>query len=967
MRVSAANTGSIVTVAGALGVAVSAGSAGVGASIGVSVAISSIATTVRARVEDSVLRVANAGVTVKASDEASITAIAIGGAVAVQAGAAGVAIAVGTSVAVNKVFNTVEATVSGGRIETGGGKLTLSATQQADILSVVLGASVAVSAGSSANAAIGGGGALARNVISASVRAGISGAIIDTRASGGAAGAVDVLALGLSRINAVVLGMSASVSVSQYAAASASIGVAMAENVIGYDVNSAGQVVALGAGRPVNEIVAFIDRSAVTAGAVSVDARNVSFKANGDVDRKQSIDAVVVAGAVAVSVAYAPPRRRRRQPGRLRRRAGARAVNKIQTGITARISDQNQQNRFEAGSVTVRALDQAEINSTIAAVAIAVAVSLCDRRLVGGRLAGAERDRQHHAGDHGWRADRRRAGDHGQGRQPGRHHDRVGRGVGERGRGPGRRLARGRRRQCAQPDRLVRDGAGQRLAHRRQCRQCLEYRCRHERHHQGDRGGRQRGFTAAGACWPLARRWPRTASRKRPGARRTDWQQAVQPGRGVGHGRHACSGWKPRSGPARWRWPWAAWRWPSRRGGLQHEQGGHPCLCGWPDPGRHRRARAAESLTVKATNTSTLEATAVGASAAGTGSGLALSVGAAVAGNKTLGAVEACVDNSVLSVSGTGAQMARLSVAAQDGSTLKAKAVGASLAFSMQGGSVAVGATDVKNVAAASVQARVSGATITVSDGVSVTARNGHGGQCLRGGLGGGRADGSGGFRRGRGQFPVVANETGSRLTGSTVTAGTGVSVTAENTSTITAVTGAVAASVTGAGLGASMGVSIASNTFGAYSGDGVTRTNGAQAYIANSTVTVAKGNLDVLATSSETLNSVNFAGALAVVGAGVAVAGSGVQVSNRYASNTSAYIDGSTITVGIDGERGSLTVRAKDDSIIERSAAYGVRRRRWPGARRQRVAGGVAGRHHGGKHRVGLYRHGRRQGGRRL
>ena len=133
--------------------------------------------------------------------------------------------------------------------------------------------------------------------------------------------------------------------------------------------------------------------------------------------------------------------------------------------------------------------------------------------------------------------------------------------------------------------------------------------------------------------------------------------------------------------------------------------------------------RAAESLTVKATNTSTLEATAVGASAAGTGSGLALSVGAAVAGNKTLGAVEAYVDNSVLSVSGTGAQMARLSVAAQDGSTLKAKAVGASLAFSMQGGSVAVGATDVKNVAAASVQARVSGATITVSDGVSVTAR----------------------------------------------------------------------------------------------------------------------------------------------------------------------------------------------------------------------------------------------------
>lgn len=164
--------------------------------------------------------------------------------------------------------------------------------------------------------------------------------------------------------------------------------------------------------------------------------------------------------------------------------------------------------------------------------------------------------------------------------------------------------------------------------------------------------------------------------------------------------------------------------------------------------------RAAESLTVKATNTSTLEATAVGASAAGTGSGLALSVGAAVAGNKTLGAVEAYVDNSVLSVSGTGAQMARLSVAAQDGSTLKAKAVGASLAFSMQGGSVAVGATDVKNVAAASVQARQRRHDHGVRRRIGHGQGNGHGGQCLRGGLGGGRADGSGGFRRGRGQFP---------------------------------------------------------------------------------------------------------------------------------------------------------------------------------------------------------------------
>ena len=374
MRVSAANTGSIVTVAGALGVAVSAGSAGVGASIGVSVAISSIATTVRARVEDSVLRVANAGVTVKASDEASITAIAIGGAVAVQAGAAGVAIAVGTSVAVNKVFNTVEATVSGGRIETGGGKLTLSATQQADILSVVLGASVAVSAGSSANAAIGGGGAGAQRDFGQRARRHQRRhhrhPRLGRRGGRGGRAGLGPVAHQRGGVGHVGLGLGQPV-----------------RRGLGLDRRGHGRERhrlrrqqrrpggRAGRGRPVNEIVAFIDRSAVTAGAVSVDARNVSFKANGDVDRKQSIDAVVVAGAVAVSVAYAPPVVDGASLAVSGAGAGARAVNKIQTGITARISDQNQQNRFEAGSVTVRALDQAEINN-IAAVAIAVAVSL---------------------------------------------------------------------------------------------------------------------------------------------------------------------------------------------------------------------------------------------------------------------------------------------------------------------------------------------------------------------------------------------------------------------------------------------------------------------------------------------------------------------------------------------------------------------------------------------------------------
>ena len=236
--------------------------------------------------------------------------------------------------------------------------------------------------------------------------------------------------------------MSASVSVSQYAAASASIGVAMAENVIGYDVNSAGQVVALGAAsghrdrglhRP--------QRRHGGRGQRGCAQRLVQGqrRCGPQAEHRRGRGGWRGGGVGGLCAA----RRRRRQPGRSGAGAGARAVNKIQTGITARISDQNQQNRFEAGSVTVRALDQPRSTAPSprwrspwrcrgdATAALSVAASLAQNEIGNTTLATMDGLR-----------DRRRAGDHGQGRQPGRHHDRVGRGVGERGRGPGRRRSR---------------------------------------------------------------------------------------------------------------------------------------------------------------------------------------------------------------------------------------------------------------------------------------------------------------------------------------------------------------------------------------------------------------------------------------------------------------------------------------------------------------------------------------------
>ena len=213
-----------------------------------------------------------------------------------------------------------------------------------------------------------------------------------------------------------------------------------------------------------------------------------------------------------------------------------------------------------------------------------------------------------------------------------------------------------------------------------------------------------------------------------------------------------------------------------------------------------------------------------------------------------VGGVEAWLDGSRLSAD-AGEQMAQVQLSAQDESTLRAKAIGASLGIAMSGGSLSVGASVARNVAASSVQARVRDTTLSLSGALNVSARET---AVLEGvavaasvaaGFSGASVSGAGA----EGSH-VAANEVGSRIVGSSVTAGTGVSVTADNTASITAVTGAASMAATGAGLAASIGVSIAGNTFGRYEGQGVHRRNAAQASIDNSTISVDKGDIAVLA-----------------------------------------------------------------------------------------------------------------------
>ena len=403
--------------------------------------------------------------------------------------------------------------------------------------------------------------------------------------------------------------------------------------------------------------------------------------------------------------------------------AGARAVNKIQTGITARISDQNQQNRFEAGSVTVRALDQAEINSTIAAVAIAVAVSLgataalsvaaslAQNEIGNTTLATMDGVRIAGAPAITVKADSQAAIT----TVSVAVSVSVGAGLG------GVSLAGG----GANARNLIGSSATALVNGSR-----IDGNAGNALNIDADMSGTIKatvvvasvGFTAAGASLAIGSALAENSITETAGARAgltgsklsnlgavsvtADSAAAGSQGRGRrgggGHGRRGAGR--------------------RRRGGLQHEQGGHPCLCGWPDPGRHRRARGREP---DGQGDQYLDAGGDGGRRQRGGNGFRPGpVGGRGRGRQQdPGSRRGLCRQQRVVGERHGAQMARLSVAAQDGSTLKAKAVGASLAFSMQGGSVAVGATDVKNVAAASVQARVSGATITVSDGVSVTAR----------------------------------------------------------------------------------------------------------------------------------------------------------------------------------------------------------------------------------------------------
>ena len=111
--------------------------------------------------------------------------------------------------------------------------------------------------------------------------------------------------------------------------------------------------------------------------------------------------------------------------------------------------------------------------------------------------------------------------------------------------------------------------------------------------------------------------------------------------------------------------------------------------------------------------------------------------------------------------------------------------------------------------------------------------------------------------------------------------------------SAVLAVSAAVGLGAVGVGVG--VGVSIAENYIGYdLQGNAVGDSGEIKAFINNSSVSAAD-DLTVQATGEQTINTVVFAGAVAL-GAGkvgVGIAGSGVDATNKIGGSIEAYIDG--------------------------------------------------------------------------
>jgi hypothetical protein len=340
-----------LTIGGAIAVGASGGGSGFAGAGSGSAAYNKIENTVESFIKGvgSVSITGAAGdLALTATDSAAIVANAIGASIAVGASGSstGGALSIGVSIAHNTIANKTQAYIDNSalaapenRIVLNSGNVALGATSMDTIDALSIAATIGVGAASQTGVALSGGGSESTNIILTKTNAYILGADLVTK------GDVTLEARNTSDITAKVITGSLSVGAGGTTGVAASVGASLARNLIGWDKD--------GVYTPA-EVQAYLKNSSLdTTGDLILSAL-----------ASEAIDAVVVAGSVAISGAGTT--------GVGLSGSGADGKNKIATWVKAFIEG-DRSTGVVADSISLTALDSSTITANV----------------VGGSLAGA--------------------------------------------------------------------------------------------------------------------------------------------------------------------------------------------------------------------------------------------------------------------------------------------------------------------------------------------------------------------------------------------------------------------------------------------------------------------------------------------------------------------------------------------------------------------------------------------------
>ena len=398
--------GSAAVAAGGIGLA----GAGTGAS-----AENRVSTDVKAYIDgDGSEGVEADTVTLSAHDVSTINAkVAAASLAAAITGGGGAAVSVGVSLATNRIDNAVEAYIANADVgvTTTVGAVSLDAIEEANIDAVSVAASLAIGGGSGFGGGVSGAGAHAQNVILGKTEAYISASVVDS------AGAVDIDASNTSDIDAKIIAASGAGG-GGAAAGAAAIGVSLAENLIGWNLDAStpatyttsdnpsqvltNQTVKITSGAGAGRVYKYIGSSPYvkggsstgnggdgylaradfadttkwrrvdldpSGGAVRAYTANSSIDADGaltlDAISDQTIDATVVSASVAIAGGLV---------GGTAAGAGSRSENRIAMTVEASI-DGDGATGIEASSIRLNADDTSRITADTASASLAVTIA----------------------------------------------------------------------------------------------------------------------------------------------------------------------------------------------------------------------------------------------------------------------------------------------------------------------------------------------------------------------------------------------------------------------------------------------------------------------------------------------------------------------------------------------------------------------------------------------------------------